>query len=134
MEGQHVPRVGLQQHPGDAGDHDLRTKRHPGCHGNHQGGVAHMSEVRCWEYTVPKWEFVCVTMFLSHCFKTFCRFRKRNSVVGSLSSLISKQSNLQEGKWTSVLPATCDWQASWRFCLRMMTIWELLCCVVLACL
>lgn len=74
-----------------------------------------MSEVRCWEHTVPKWEFVCVIMFLSHCFETFCRFRKRNSVVGSLSSLISKQSNLQEGKWTSVLPATCDWRVSWRF-------------------
>lgn len=36
--------------------------------------------------------------------QTLCRFRKKNSMVGSLSSLISKQSNLQEGRLTHVPP------------------------------
>lgn len=46
VEGQYVPCVGLQQHPGDAGGHDLRAQRHPDGHGGHQGGVADLPEVR----------------------------------------------------------------------------------------
>lgn len=42
--------------------------------------------------------------------QTLCRFRKRNSMVGSLSSLISKQSSLQEGRLTHVPPTQFDWQ------------------------
>lgn len=63
-----------------------------------------------WHFTLNgcmtrEQEYFC---FIS--LQTFGRFRKRNSVVGSLSSLISKQSNLQEGRWTHVPPTPFDWQ------------------------
>lgn len=71
----------------------------------------------------------CVCARQSQGLKTLCRFRKRNWVVGSLSSLISKQSNLQEGRRSPVLPAPFNWQLSWMFVLEWRGP-----CVALVCL
>lgn len=53
-----------------------------------------------------------VLFFIS--LQTFVSFRKRNSVVGSLSSLISKQSNLQEGRWTHRLIDSWGLVGKWK--------------------
>lgn len=53
VEAQHVPRSGLQQHPGHAGHHDLWPEGHPDGHGDHQAGAADLPPVRWPPLTRP---------------------------------------------------------------------------------